>query len=403
MLDDIRPPKTEKSPNNDYLDNQSMLQAPRGTNELLGSTAIESANNNEQRRGFLFIKNLPKRTKIIILAAVLLLAIGSGISAYALTRPEKVIEPVVVQPPLKPPEPPKPVIEPSKLTGLPVALEVNKRAVLGVMIENSPDARPQSGLKEAGIIFEAIAEGGITRFLTLFQDTEAGKIGPIRSVRPYYIDWFAPYQAAIAHAGGSSQALAEIKAESHRDIDQFANSGYYQRSSSRFAPHNLYSSTPRLVELMNAKGFVTSEFTGILRKEKEEPSTTVTARTIDLRISSALYNVHYDYDAASNSYLRSLGGRPHTDEPSGTQLAPKVVVALIIPHRYNGIYSVYGTSGSGTAFIFQDGTFAQVLWEKPSRSSQYSFKLADGTPVKLSPGQTWFSVIADASRIQYAP
>ena len=96
----------------------------------------------------------------------------------------------------------------SLLTGEEVKDEAaTKQAVTAIMIENSPDARPQSGVKQAGIVYEAIAEGGITRFLTLHQQDKPQMIGPVRSLRMYYVDWLAPYNASIAHVGGSAAAL----------------------------------------------------------------------------------------------------------------------------------------------------------------------------------------------------
>lgn len=137
---------------------------------------------------------------------------------------------------------PEPTIYYSPLTGRQVDSEAaTKQAVTGIMIENSPDARPQSGIKQAGIVYEAVAEGGITRFLALYQEAKPGLIGPVRSVRMYYVDWVAPYNASVAHIGGSAAALAEVRNGSYRDIDQFFNAPYYWRATDRYAPHNVYT------------------------------------------------------------------------------------------------------------------------------------------------------------------
>lgn len=415
MLDDIRPPEIDSDDASQDPPKTDILRAPKITAELDGDSSadVESSSPEEPskdvpgkkpRRSLLkWFKSLRKRTRIFMLVTLLLFLLTGSSSAYLLYKSGQVKEQEVPVPVYIKPEPPKPTTEPSKLTGLQVAPEVNAQAVLAVMIENSPDARPQSGLKDAGIVFEAIAEGGITRFLTLWQDTSTERLGPIRSLRPYYIDWFVPYQAAIAHAGGSGEALTQVRNEGLRDIDHGANGGAFSRVRERYAPHNLYSSVPRLREAMTSRGYTTSEFTGLARKEKEEPLATPTARTIDINISGPLYAVHYDYDAASNSYLRSVGGAPHRDETGGLQLSPKVVVTLAIPWSQTGIYSVYQVNGTGTAYVFQDGNVTQVTWEKPSRSAQYTFKNADGTPYLLNPGQTWFTAVADAGRVVSAP
>lgn len=303
-------------------------------------------------------------------------------------------------PPAKVEEPPKPTTVPSRLTGVQVAPELNNLPTTGVMIENSPDARPQSGLYEAGLIVEAIAEGGITRFLALYLDTKPGYIGPVRSVRPYYLDFLVPFDAAIAHAGGSGPALAEIRAQGIKDIDHGANGAAFQRVSGRYAPHNLYTSRDALLEAQTKRGYTSSTFTSWPRKQ-DKPSAAPNARAVDINVSGFLYNSHYDWDQPSNSYLRSEGGKPHMDEKAGKQLNPKVIVALVMTHRYAGIYSVYGTTGSGKMYIFQDGVVTEGTWHKPDRKSQFKFTDASGGTLSLNAGQTWVTLITGPDAIKH--
>ena len=115
----------------------------------------------------------------------------------------------------------------NSLESIPQASANLSKPVTAIMIENSPDARPHSGLKQAEVVYEAIAEGGITRFLTLFQQHKPQLIGPVRSLRMYYVDWLAPYQASVAHVGGSHASLQEIRNGKYRDIDQFFNGSSY--------------------------------------------------------------------------------------------------------------------------------------------------------------------------------
>jgi hypothetical protein len=140
----------------------------------------------------------------------------------------------------------------SPLTGVQVPPELAKRPVTGIMIENSIYARPQSGIQDAGVVFEAIAEAGITRFLTLYQDAKPQYIGPVRSLRPYYIDWAGSFDASIAHIGGSPDALKRIR-NGGKDLDQFFNSGSYWRQPTREAPHNVYTSFKLLDRLNRQK------------------------------------------------------------------------------------------------------------------------------------------------------
>ena len=346
---------------------------------------------------------LSKPKKVGIIAALIALIAGLVIGILLLV-PKHVSAPKLIKKEEPKVEAPKPTTEASKLTGLQVDPALNKRPVTGIMIENSPDARPQSGLTSAGVVFEAIAEGGITRFLTLFQDSQPDYIGPVRSVRPYYLDWLQGFDAAVAHAGGSNDALAKIKSDGVKDLDQFFNAGAYERVKSRYAPHNLYTSSAKLDALQAAKGFTSSTFDGFTRKADAKLATP-TAKSIDLSISGFYYNPHFDYDATTNTYKRSMQGKPHIDEKSGKQIAPNVVIANVMQYRLIDSvgHSGYNTIGSGTSYIFQDGGVTVGTWEKASRKAQIIFKDANGVVLPLNAGQTWISAVNAASSVKYTP
>ena len=343
----------------------------------------------------------PPGRKEYITAAVLLLFVGGGIVGYKLTHKAPVVATLKPIPKVTP----KTKTVPSTLTGLSVDPSVNQRTVTGVMIENSRDARPQSGLGQAGVVFEAIAEGGITRFLALYQDTAPESVGPIRSARPYYIQWNLGFDAAYAHVGGSPEALANIKAWNVRDLDQFANGGSYQRISSRPAPHNVYTSIAALNQLEVAKGYTTSTYTGFARKPKEAPAKQPSAKAIDIAISGPLYAVHYDYIAGTNSYNRSMASAPHVEGSSGVPISPKVVIALVMPYgtAADGHHSEYNTIGNGPAFVFQDGNVTLGQWSKLSNTAQFTFTDGTGKPLKLNAGQTWLTAVGGAGNVTYAP
>lgn len=347
------------------------------------------------------LKNLSTKQKILLTAAAVVVTSGAIVGAYFAFFAEKPHLPIAVITNKEPEKEPEPTTVASNLSGLQVDPSINERPVTAVMIENSMDARPQAGLLEAGVVFEAIAEGGITRFVALFQDTEPDYVGPVRSARPYYMTWLLGFDATYAHAGGSAEALSLINQWHVKDIPH--HNSYYWRINSRAAPHNLYTSIPKLREYAAAKGYGKSNFTPLARKAKEEPASTPTARSIDFNISGFNYNVHYDYDPATNSYKRSEGGAPHTDDRSGAQLSPKVIVALIMPQGRNGIYYTYQTVGSGQVFIFQDGTVKTGTWKKDSNNANLTFTDDSGAEIKLNPGQTWFTALGDAGRVTYAP
>jgi hypothetical protein len=346
------------------------------------------------------ILHWPPGKKEFAVVAVLVVLSGLGIASFITRQPPNPVSAVDV----KPKAAAQPTTVPSTLSGLPVDPAINLKPVTGVMVENSIQARPQAGLSQAGVVFEAIAEGGITRFLALFQDTSPDNVGPIRSARPYYAQWALGFDAGYAHVGGSPQALANIKEWGVRDLDQFHNGGSYHRVNSRAAPHNVYTGIGTLNQLEAGKGYATSKFAGFLRK-KEAPAKVPSVKSIGLSISGPAYNVHYDYNAASNSYNRIEGGAPHVDANTNTQISPKVVVALVIPYSLesDGYHSAYATIGTGTAYFFQDGAMTTGSWTKKDNNSQITFTDAAGKPARLNPGQTWITAVGAANKVTYAP
>jgi len=299
-----------------------------------------------------------------------------------------------------------PAIIYSTLTGLPVAdSSVNQRPVTGVMIENSLDARPQSGLGDAGVVFEAVAEGGVTRFLALYQDTTPANVGPIRSARPYYVQWAMGFDAAYAHVGGSPDALNDITAWHTKDMNQFYNGAYYHRVSNRAAPHNVYTGIDTLNQLESKKGY-TSTYTGFARG-KEAAVTPPTVTSIDFHLSGVYYDPHYAYNATTNSYDRSEYNAPHIDANTNKQLSPKVTIAIVVPLARGDLdssgayYSNYNVTGSGPAYIFQNGTLINATWNKAATGAPLTFTDASGQPVPLNPGQTWITAVSATNQVSY--
>ncbi|HSW78924.1 MAG TPA: DUF3048 domain-containing protein [Candidatus Babeliales bacterium] len=376
------------------------LEAPEAKRSILKSP------HKHFKRFWNFWLGLNRLERSALVLGILLI-IGAGTLGYIyFLRPDPA--PPVVHAAAKP-KPKPPTTVPSPLTGLPIDPALAKRPVTGIMIENSVYARPQSGLQDAGVVYEAVAEGGITRFMSLFQDAQPQYIGPVRSLRPYYIDFAAPFQASIVHVGGSPDALGEVRSGNYRDLDQFFNSGAFSRVSTRAAPHNVYTSFAKLDSLNQAKGFTSSLYTTWPRKADKKIAVP-TAKTIDLAISGPDFYVHYDYDAASNSYMRSEGGAPHmelvsADDKTGVRLHPKTVIALVMAYSIagDGQHSIYQDNGSGTAYIFQDGGATVGTWEKTDTASQISFKDDKGLPIKLNAGQVWLTLVGGSNKVTYKP
>lgn len=350
------------------------------------------------------IKNWYLRHKKITIPMTIVMVAGAGAAMwYAGFRTTPSVDRIATDTTTKEPEGPK--IVPSPLTGVPVPEELASLPVLGVMIENSPAARPQSGLDKAGIVFEAIAEGGITRFLALYQEDMADQIGPVRSVRSYYVDWANSFDASITHVGGSPQGLAKIKREfgAERDFDEFRyGARLVPRVNFRARPHNAYTSTEHMMTIAKETGHTSSDFTPLSRKDAS-PLETPTAKSITAHFSSPTYRVQWDYDQKGNHYVRTNGGVKHTDRV--TKKALVADVAIVMKASYQTVSSAghqgVTTIGKGQVFVFQDGGAVKGTWRKSSKTGQLTFTDANGDDINLNPGRTWFAVIPTDKSVTY--
>lgn len=292
----------------------------------------------------------------------------------------------------------------SPLTGAATEQAKTTRPITAIMIENSTDARPQSGLKDAGIVYEAVAEGGITRFLALYQESRPSLIGPVRSVRPYYVEWASAYDPAVAHVGGSQHALTMIRSGNYGvDMDEFFNPKTLWRVNDRAAPHNVYTSFDALDALEAAKGKTASTFTAFKRADGKK-SDAPTATSIDIAVSSGQFAVHYAYDAGSNTYLRSHGSTPHVDREAG-QIAPAVVVAIKVNESTalegDGYREQITTTGSGTAYVFQNGLVTEGTWSRDGEKSPLLLKDSAGNELTLNRGQTWITALSTSRSVSW--
>lgn len=330
-----------------------------------------------------------KATYAIACGVVIIVASGAAFMMLN-QKPVQAPPPVTVEP-----EPePEPVYH-SLLTGEEVKNEKDLLApVTAIILENSPDARPQSGMKDAGVVYEAIAEGGITRFLAFYQNKKPKLVGPVRSLRTYFVDWVAPYDASVAHVGGSRNALNEIRNGKYRDIDEFFNSGTYWRATDRYAPHNVYTNFERIEALNKSRGYTESKFTSFPR-EDGEPVKSPTASRIAINFSSPTYNTAYTYNKDKNTYLRSMGGVAHKDREAG-QITPSVVIALRVNMQHvmeDGYREQITTIGTGSAVLFQNGTAKEVTWRKASRLAPLRITDKEGKDIPLNRGQTWVAAV----------
>ena len=357
---------------------------------------------NKKGRG-----NILKKALLIFL--VLVLVSATAFALYSYLKPEEASEEPSVE--IEPVEEKDDSVVETKtpehycLTcGQKATEEDSRLRPSAVIIENHPAARPQSGLEDACIVYEVVAEGGITRFLAIYTHKDCNNIGPVRSVRDYFAEIAKGYNAILAHCGGSPTGYSTVNSLHVAGLDEFANSGAYWRVSSRKRPHNLYTSTKKIRERAQERKFDSNvnyesfSFKDNAPLEKRPEETYV---TIDF--SSPKFKVKYEYNRESNSYSRFMGGIPHKDSNSGKQLEAKNILVLMTSIRVvDEIGRVkIGTLGSGPAYGFLDGTITKGKWIREGSSNTVKFYDESGAEIILNRGQTWIEIISPDKKVDF--
>jgi hypothetical protein len=292
------------------------------------------------------------------------------------------------------------------LTGARMAEAIPENSpVIAVMIPNSTTVRNQSGLVEAEIVYEAIANAGVPRLLAIYQANRPAVIGPVRSMRMHYIDWGAPYQAALAHSGAADYVLQVLRSQRNIGDGSGVPAGTYTREPRNNRPYEytLYTSFERLLAASRARGFTTSNFTAWSRSDEPTAGQVLTSTTprVELTMGAASNNVTYDWNAASGTWLRSVGGQPHMDREKG-RIAPSVVIAMRVQSRTVGTHQEdITTSGTGEAVIFQNGQVIPARWSKENRDAPLRFFDMRNEEVILARGQTWVTAVPNNNRIHW--
>lgn len=281
----------------------------------------------------------------------------------------------------------------------------------GVMIENLLSVRPQSGLGDASVIYETLAESGVTRFLVVYDGPghDVPRIGPVRSARHYYLEWISEYDGLYAHAGGSPQALEAISGLGIRAINGIAGGWeYFWRDPTIGAPHNLFTNSDHLGRALQQRGLLEQKPTYRSWKFKDNPP--LKKRPVEDRVnptiefSSYSYQVHYEYDPDRNTYRRFNGGVEHVDRLNNEPLRASNIIVMRVPGETflgaAGRISL-NVTGEGEAGIFRDGTVIDGIWKKPNRSERTLFFDKKGKEIKLNRGQTWIEIVPGDREVRY--
>lgn len=272
--------------------------------------------------------------------------------------------------------------------------------VVGVMVENNFEAWPISGMSKASVIYEAPAEGNIPRFFALYiKDAEAEQVGPVRSARPYFVDWAGEIPGLMyMHVGGSPEALREIDRQEVFHVDGITRGWYYWRDEeNRKAPHNTYTSARLWQKAFDAYGSASATgTTDAWLFDDREPCSDACVTSTTIRYGIGGYSVIWRYNGDTGKYERY---QAKDDEPDrdidGTIIAADTVivqyVSAVVLDEVGRLR--IDTMGEGEAVVFRDGFMTEGIWRKPSRGVRTQWVHADGNSIALKGGTIWVEVV----------
>lgn len=278
----------------------------------------------------------------------------------------------------------------------------SKTRPYAVMINNHAKARiNHAGLNDAYIVYEAVAEGGLTRLMAIFKDKDTDRIGSVRSSRPYFLDYALENDAIYVHFGGSSQALSDIKTLDIDNVDGMSDASAFWRDRTLGVAleHTAFTNMEKLKSVVSDKGYRTKTNKKLLLNYKvdefnlDSKEDSIVANNISIPYSHYVVT-SYTYDAEKKLYNRFVNGVAHTDGITKSQYTSKNIIVMKVKN-----YSLdsYGRQkldniGSGDGYYITNGYAVPIVWEKESRSSQTIYRYSDGTEIDVNDGNTYIQI-----------
>jgi Protein of unknown function (DUF3048) N-terminal domain/Protein of unknown function (DUF3048) C-terminal domain len=343
---------------------------------------------------------LHRRGKVVAGISAVVVAAGGVAVGLQLTGHDVPLVDRIIAPPAKCP-----------LTGVrPQSGKVPDRPALAIKVENLPDARPQAGIEAADVVYEEPVEGGITRFIVLFQCHDSKRVGPVRSARFTDVDILPQYgtQTLFGFAGGAPPVEQRVQDSGLNDVNfqQPRAEKAYIRDPARVEPHNLYTSTGGLYR---AGGSAGGKPTEVLHFSSRVPSTARPASRVHLDFS-ATANVFWTFNAARDLWVRSYDTGP-ADLETGGPITARNVVVQVVKLKDTGIVDAAGNTspevvatGTGRCLVFRNGRVIAGTWNRASLTDLTTYLDPNGRPIPLAPGTTWIELYpGDAAPPAVAP
>lgn len=282
--------------------------------------------------------------------------------------------------------------------------ESSKSRPYAVMINNNHAAWPQCGIQDAYLVYEIVAEGGITRMMALYKDKDTAKIGSIRSARHYFIDYAEENDAIFVHWGGSPQAYSRINTGIN-DIDGIALEGsvfFRDKTLKRDYEHTGFTSMKNVKEYAKKQGFTRDTNKDLLLNysvdevEIDKIEGAQSAQEVEIKYSN-YHTTSYEYDETKKVYKRSMSGKANVDLVTGEQYTAKNIIVYDVSNYTindgdNKGRQDINNIGSGTGYYITDGYAVPITWEKISHSSQTVYKYADGKEITVNDGNTFIQI-----------
>ncbi len=301
------------------------------------------------------------------------------------------------------------------LSGLEISGEVKNGRPLAIMVQNSPQARPHSGLIFADIVFEAVAESGVTRFVALYSSYDAKIIGPVRSARLYFAEIARAFDPIYTFWGTYPDAYTAIK---NMDMDVFdANStayvaytgaGWREPSRNSALEHTAFIDTYGIKQDSESIGYsLEGGQSAMIFKVDAHESKRGNIDEITVDFSTKSYKAGFSYDINTNNYFRYLAEEPHVDYETGEQISINNIVALITdiegPISSAGHMKVRttGTPEEGRAYYFMDGNVIPGTWARSSIFEPFEFTDENGNPILFNRGATWVCIVQSIDRVLF--
>jgi hypothetical protein len=281
------------------------------------------------------------------------------------------------------------------LTGIDPKGDVPSRPALAIKVENLPQARPQTGLSYADVIYEEPVEAGITRFIVVYQCQDSSKVEPVRSARLTDPGILVQYgKPLFGYSGAVPQVIEKVRQAGLIDVNADREPKAYHRDPARQPPHDLYTSTPELYAAAKWRAQAPEPvflYSGTAGKGKK-----ISEAHLPF---SEFSDVYWRWDQSQRVWLRFHGTEPHTYS-DGSQVNAKNVIVQVVTVVMTDITDVNGVhspevvdTGSGEAYILRNGKLISGTWKRPTTGDLTTFVTASGNQIRLSPGNTWVELL----------